>query len=148
MSPFLCQPTMNRTVNHDEVFNVIKHYPDYFTFDSEEWLSCETNFAIKEGDNIGFAEHKGSGSYWVHFCYHTERGRSAIELTKQMLVYLHSLTGFTSVVGLIDEGNRKARWLIRQVGLNSLGMVETKNGLCEMFYSTGHQYQGISQDGI
>lgn len=41
----------------------------------------------------------------------------------------------TTAVGLIEVGNKKARWLIRQVGFTSLGLVDTVNGVCEMFYS-------------
>lgn len=115
---------------------VTDKYPDYFTFDAEDWFSNPNNYAIQLGENIGFAEPKSSGIYWVHFCFHTARGREAIQLTKDMVKRLFEDEPITTAVGLIEEGNRKARWLIRQVGFKSLGFIDTKNGICEMFYWT------------
>jgi hypothetical protein len=115
---------------------VTDKYPDYFTFDAETWFSEPANYALQFGENVGFAEYKGPGTYWVHFCFHTARGREAIQLTKDMLERLYVDCPVTTSVGLIEEGNRKARWLIRQVGFKSLGMTDTKNGVCEMFYWT------------
>lgn len=126
---------MHRTQNLEAVSSVTQHYPDYFTWNAADWLSDDANFAYQEGENVGFAEFKSPGNYWVHFCYHTARGRAAIELTKRMLDALYADTHYQTVVGLISEDNKKARWLIRQVGFESLGMVDTQNGLCEMFYS-------------
>lgn len=120
-----------------ECREITDHYPDYFTFDAEDWFSKPDNYALKEGENIAFAEPKISGTYWVHFCFHTARGRSAIDLTKRMVKKLFDDCPITTAIGLIEEGNRKARWLIRQVGFQSLGMTDTKNGSCEMFYFKG-----------
>ena len=111
-------------------------YPDYFTFDVEGWFSKPDNYALKDGANVGFAEYKKPGVFWVHFCFHTARGREAIRLTQAMVARLCEENKVTSLVGLIELGNRKARWLIRQVGFQSLGEVMTENGMCEMFYTT------------
>ena len=108
---------------------------DYFTFNVEEWLADEANYAVIEGDNIAFAEYKSPGVYWVHFCFHSARGREAIELTKNMFKSLCLTFPVNTAVGFIEVNNKKARWLIRQVGFKSLGMINTENGLCEMFYS-------------
>jgi hypothetical protein len=115
-------------------------YPDYFTFDAETWFSDARNYAVIEGQNVGFAEYKAVGVYWVHFCFHTARGRDAIELTKRMLSQLKADNKVTAVIGLIEKRNRKAKWLIRQVGLQSIGEVYTHNGLCEMFYTSTKEF--------
>ncbi len=116
---------------------VTDFYPDYFTFDEEEWFSKPLdNFAYVEGENVGFGERKQSGHFEVHFCFHSARGRQAIDLTKRMLKQLCEDSQLTSCVGLIEQNNKKARWLIRQVGFQSLGLTTTKNGICEMFYYT------------
>lgn len=127
---------INRVTDFVECKKVTDRYPDYFTFNAEDWFSHPENYAIRSGENIGFAEPKSPGVYWVHFCFHTARGRKAIELTKAMLDRLYDDCPITTAVGLIEEDNRKARWLIRQVGFKSLGMIDTKNGICEMFYWT------------
>jgi len=115
---------------------ITNKYPDYFTFDVAAWFSNPENYAVIEGENIGFAEFKARGTYWVHFCFHTARGKDAVILTKNMLLNLFNYKNAKVVVGLICVDNRKAIWVARQSGLKSLGKIETENGLCEMFYST------------
>lgn len=122
---------------------VTDKYLDYFTFNVEEWLADKRNYALIEGDNISFGEYKSPGTYWVHFCFDTARGREAIKLTQDMLEEFFKACPVKVAVGLISVENRKARWLIRQVGFISSGEVMTKNGLCEMFYLTKEPTNGL-----
>jgi len=125
---------MYRLYDPEECRGVTDKHLDYFSFDAEKWLSEEKNVALKDGANIAFGEYKLPGVYFVHFCFHTAKGRTAIELTKEMLETFSELAPVRICIGLITEENKKARWLIRQVGFTSLDMVETELGLCEMFY--------------
>ena len=126
---------MERLIDPAECRVVTDRYLDWFTFDVEDWFTNPENYAYKEGDNVAFGEYKGPGVYWVHFCFDTAKGRDAIELTKQMFKQLCNDTPLKIGIGFIHISNRKAKWLIRQVGFKSLGLIETENGLCEMFYS-------------
>ena len=126
---------MERLTDPAECRAVTDIHPDYFTFDVEKWLSEPRNYAYKEGDNVAFGEYKSPGVYWVHFCYDTARGREAIDLTKRMFKQLCEDTPLKTAIGFIHVDNRKARWLIRQVGFTSLGFTETEDGLREIFYS-------------
>ncbi len=127
---------MRRLIDPTECREVTNHYPQYFTFDEKEWFSKPENYALIEGENIAFGEYKSPGTYWVHFCFHTARGREAVELTKDMFEEFCRVCPVKTAIGLIEVDNKKARWLIRQVGFQSLGEIMTENGLCEMFYST------------
>jgi hypothetical protein len=128
---------LHRIFDPVECRTVTDKHLDYFTFDVEDWIAKPENYAVKSGNNVAFGEYKSPGVYWVHFCFDTAKGREAINLTKAMLTSLYETMPIKTAVGLINEDNRKARWLIFQVGFKSLGMVETKdNGLCEMFYWT------------
>lgn len=127
---------MKRLIDPTECREITKHYPQYFTFNEEEWFSKPENYALIEGENIAFGEYKRPGLYWVHFCFHTARGREAIQLTKDMFEEFCRACPVKTAIGFIEVGNKKARWLIRQVGFQSLGEMMTENGLCEMFYST------------
>lgn len=126
---------MNRITDPAECRAVTDKHPDYFSFDVEEWFSKTENYAYKEGDNVAFGEYKNPGVYWVHFCFDTAKGRDAINLTRRMFKQLSEDTPLKMGIGLIHIDNRKAKWLIRQVGFQSLGLVDTENGICEMFYS-------------
>lgn len=127
---------MKRLICPTECRKVTDKYPDYFSFDAEAWFSDADNYALIEGDNIAFGEYKSPGVYWVHFCFDAARGREAIQLTKDMFDEFCRACPVRTAIGLIEVNNKKARWLIRQVGFKSLGEVMTENGLCEMFYST------------
>lgn len=111
-------------------------YPEYFTFDVESWIANPRNYAVMSDDNIAFAEYKQDGVYWVHFCFNSARGRDAITLTKAMFDDLCKTFPLKIAIGLISIENKKACWLIRQVGFKSLGTIDTENGVCEMFYQT------------
>ena len=112
-------------------------FPTYFTFNVEEWLSDGRNYALKEGDNIAFAEFIKDGVYWVHFCYGEARGREAVRLTQKIFTEFCKKRPVKILLGLIHVDNRKASWVVRQAGFSSLGEIITKNGLCEMFYIVG-----------
>lgn len=112
-------------------------YPLYFTFDVESWLANPLNYALVEGDNTGFAEYKSPGVYWIHFCYHSARGREAIKLTERIFTKFSEDCPVRIAIGLIAVENKPARWLLRQcAGFKSLGTVEAEDGLREMFYRT------------
>ena len=128
---------MKRLTDPVECRKVTDKHPDYFTFNVEDWFSKEKNYALQEGDNIAFGEYKSPGVYWVHFCFDTAKGREAIQLTRDMFAEFCNKCPVKMAIGLIEVNNRKAKWLIRQVGFTSLGLIETENGLCEMFYSKG-----------
>ena len=125
---------MERVYNASEVLETIQNYPDYFSFDVEEWFKKPENYCIREGLNLGFAEPKSPGVYWVHFCFHTCRGRDAIRLTVKMLRQLFQDCPIKSAIGLVHEDNKKASWVCRKAGFISLGHVETENGTCEMLH--------------
>lgn len=122
---------------------VTDHYPRYFTFDVEQWFSDENNYALIEGENVAFGEYKSPGVYWVHFCFHTARGREAIELTKRMLSEFCRVRPVRTAIGLIEVENKRAKWLIRQVGFKSLGEEDTPIGRCEMFYINKEDVYGF-----
>lgn len=126
---------MYRLTDPVECRGVTDKHPDYFSFNVEDWFSKEENYALKEGANIAFGEYKRPGVYFVHFCFDTAKGRDAIDLTRRMFKEFCRSCPVETAIGLIHVGNKKAKWLIRQVGFKSLGEVMTDNGLCEMFYS-------------
>jgi hypothetical protein len=128
---------MQQLTDPTECRQITDKYPNYFTFEVEEYLANPLNFAYKEGRNIGFGEYKRPNNYWVHFCCDEARGRSAIELCKRMVKQLLKDTNNANLVGLVNVVNRPTRWLIRQVGFKSVGFVETLDGECEIFSLAG-----------
>lgn len=134
---------MKRLTDPTECRRVTDKHLRYFTFDVDEWFAKDGNYALMEGDNIAFGEYKSPGTYWVHFCFDTARGREAIQLTKDMFEEFCRVCPVKTAIGLIEVDNKKAKWVIRQVGFKSLGEIMTENGLCEMFYSTKEINDGL-----
>jgi hypothetical protein len=128
--------TLRPVADLKTVRGIIQNHPDYFDVDLTEWLANPLNLALQEGQNIAFAEFKSPGVYWVHFCFDEARGRRAIELTQKMFSEFCRLRPVQTAIGMIALENRKARWLIRQVGFTSLGEVDGPAGPSEMFYAT------------
>lgn len=61
------------------------------------------------------------------------RGREAIKLGLTLLNYMEDAHGARMIWGLTPESNRAARWFNRQVGFSSQGLIETPEGVCELF---------------
>lgn len=112
----------------------------------EEWTSDSHNYMFVEGDNVGLATHEYPGVYTVHWFF-TERGRGAINMARKMLDALFNASDAQTIRGLTPKDLKAARWLAKQVGLTSHGIVEFSDGKqCELmfitkeeFYNNGHR---------
>ena len=126
---------------HDlqEVLNLTKDHPDYFTFDAQTWLNKPENVTLVEDDNIAFAEYKAPGVYWVHFCFNTAKGKEAVSLTQRIFEEFCKLKPVKIIYGTIAVENKAAKWVVRQAGFKSLGEMHTGDFLCEMFYKTNEE---------
>jgi hypothetical protein len=126
---------MYRTTSHKELWSLVGDYPAYFAnVNLVEWLDDTRNIAIVEGENVALFDYKSPGTYWGHYFYNTARGREAVKLSGLILKYVLTKYPIKTILGLTPEDNKPARWLSRQIGMNSLGLVETINGQCELFF--------------
>lgn len=115
-------------------------------FDYASWVGDSRHVMLVEGENVGLATHEYPGVYTVHWFF-TERGRGAINLAKAMLDELFKTTDARTVRGLTPVGLKAARWLAKQVGLTSHGVMTFADGKeCEVmfitkeeFYNNGHR---------
>jgi hypothetical protein len=116
------------------------------SFSYEGWLEDTRNVMLVKGENVGLATHEYPGVYTVHWFF-TERGRGAINLAKEMLDELFKTTDAQTIRGLTPVDLKAARWLAKQVGLKSHGVMEFADGKeCEVmfitkeeFYNNGHR---------
>jgi hypothetical protein len=111
---------------------IIGKYPDYFTFDLEKWLRTPGNILYRREDDLAFAELRDDICE-VHMCFHTSRGKDAIELVNRILHEFVEVYSPKSIVGLVHENNTPAKVVLRRAGWSSLGLTNTTNGVCEMF---------------
>jgi len=126
---------VHRSTSYKEVHSLVKEYSLYFqNVNLQEWVDDPKNICVVEGDNVALFDYKSPGTYWGHYFYKSAKGREAIKLSGLILKHIFHKYPIKTLLGLTPEVNKPARWLSRQIGMNSLGLVETLNGQCELFF--------------
>jgi hypothetical protein len=115
------------------VIEIIKRYPEYFTFDLKKWLATPGNVLYQRQNDLAFAESKPNGLYFVHMCFHTSRGKDAVVVVNTILKEFSEAYKPKVIVGLVHKDNTAAAVVLRKAGWVSLGHTETHNGLCQIF---------------
>lgn len=130
-----------RTYDPVLVEQAVRQYADKIVgLDYDDWLEDEDNIAFTDlFGNVSMFEYDSPGVYYGHYFFH-ERGRSAVDLAKNMLWRVFQLPGIQVIKGLTPITNLGARWLSRHIGFNSHGLTDTKVGLCEIFILTKEEY--------
>lgn len=116
---------MERSYDADAFRKGASLYPEGFEddFDYEGWLADRNNIMYVCGDNVGLATYEYPGVYNAHWFF-TVRGRGAIALAREMYDQLFNHDGAEMVRGLTPVHLRGARWLAKQLGFISLGIVD------------------------
>lgn len=106
---------------------------ELFGFDPVEWLSIPDNLALTDDSgNWSLFEKGADGVYTGHYFF-VIRGKAALTLAKEMLDFIDKETDIKVLRGLTPLTKLGARWMSRQLGFNSHGVVHTVNGPCELF---------------
>jgi len=131
-----------RTQDYDAVGNILETYRDIIGgFDLGPWLSDDNNLAfIDDTGNLGLLEYDTPGVYNSHmfFC---SRGRDAINKATEMIGNAFEHYPVQVMRGYTDVSNRAARWMDRQLGYTSYGVLSTLNPPCELFILTKKEFE-------
>ena len=98
----------------------------------KDWIETEGNLVLKEEDNVSLWTFEKKGLYSGHY-YFTVRGKQAKELAKKMISEMFYSYSAEALMGLTPVEKKHARWMSRQLGFKSQGIIETPEGLCELF---------------
>lgn len=112
---------------------------ELFGFVPVDWLESGDNYALTDGENWALFERGTDGVYTGHYFF-VIRGRSALKLGKEMLEYLFTNTDINVLRGLTPLHKLGARWLSRQLGFTSYGVVHTYEP-CELFIMTRQEWK-------
>lgn len=127
--------------------NIVTDATDQFAeniygFIPEEWLANDDNVALtNEHGDVSLFEREMPGVVTGHYFFHS-RGRDAITAAEQML--REAFTGdydIKLIRGLTPLKTLGARWLSRQLGFSSYGVVETTVGCCELVILTKQEWE-------
>jgi hypothetical protein len=98
-------------------------WDDEAEFDPAAWLENTNNVMLTDGDSVGLATFNKPGSYSVHWFYNVH-GRAAINMAREMLRIMFEEYDAKTIRGLTPVSLKAARWLAKQVGMKSYGIVE------------------------
>ena len=131
-----------RTYDTQLVQQVIEGlHDDGINISAEDWLKVPTNIAlVNDNEDVALFEIGFKDVYTGHY-YFKSRGREAIKVARQFLDELfNTCYNIDVILGLTPISNLPARWLSRQVGFKSHGLVQGPKRHYEMFIITKKEF--------
>ncbi len=118
-------------------------HPDGIETNAKEWLAKPTNIALtNEIGDLALFEIGFNNVYTGHY-YFKSRGRKAIVAARAFLDEIfNTCYNIDVILGLTPITNLPARWLTRQVGFKSHGVVQGPKRHYEMFIITKREFNG------
>jgi len=111
--------------------------------DLQEWIDKEGNLAfVDDLGNVGIlhkADDGPKGLYEAHIFFKS-RGREAIQRAVQMMSFGFNETDCLCMRGYTPLDNKAARWMNRQLGYTSYGILSQLNPPCELFIVTKQEF--------
>lgn len=106
------------------------------------WLADERNIALTDGDgNFNLFQYSKPGVYNAHTFYKTRRGKAAVQMAREVVKQCFTTYDMKVMIGYTPADNKAARWLTRQAGLKSNGIMNTPVGECELFILTKQEWE-------
>lgn len=133
---------MVRTKDPEVIRNAIDHFNQRgLEVNPTEWLQLPTNIAlVNDRGDVALFEIGFKDVYTGHY-YFKSRGRKAIVAAKEFLDELfNTCYNIDILLGLTPIDNLPARWISRQVGFKSHGVVEGLKRHYEMFIITKKEF--------
>lgn len=111
-------------------------------FEPASWLADERNIALTDdGENYNLLEYELPGVYTGHTFY-VKRGKAALRHLRDALKVAFTEHPVEVIRGLTPIKLVAARWMARQGGFKSHGVVQTTIGPCELFILSKHEFLG------
>jgi len=129
---------ITRTKDLDTIIKATEEYKDsLYGFYPEEWIKCDSNVALtNEYGDVSFFERELPFVVSGHYFFFS-RGKQALTEAKKML--REAFTGpynIEVIRGLSPLQKLGARWMNKQLGFRSYGVVQTMAGPCELVILT------------
>lgn len=115
-----------------------EYFPD---IDYCKWLEDDSNiFLIDEYGNAAVFEGVSRGVHRGHYFFR-DRGRLAINAASSFLREFFQIEGTETLTGVTPLKYLGARWLSKQLGFKSLGVIETQVGPSELVMMTKKEWE-------
>lgn len=131
-----------RTHELSDILPFIKPYlPKLQGMYPEEWIGQDRNIALLDDGDLALFEEESPGIYYGHYFF-VSRGRAARVKGNRFLDELFTNHGAEIVKGLTPVENLGAKWMSRQLGFKSFGVVTPENIPCELFILSKRDHLG------
>ncbi len=134
---------INRTYDANLIAPAIKFFlGTEDKIDPIEWISKPTNIAlVNDNGDVSLFELDVNNVYNGHY-YFQSRGKKALLAAREFLdTAFNSCYNIPLIMGLTDLTHLGARWLSRQIGFKSYGVVKADKPY-EMFILTKKEFNG------
>lgn len=124
-----------RTKNERVVISIMAPYLPLHGFDPKEFVLNDDNVCLLKESDLSLFEKISDEVYEGHYFFQS-RGKKALRTSQEMLSYFVDEFKPRIIKGLTPLENLGARWMSRQLGFKSYGVVQTVAGPCELFIMT------------
>lgn len=100
--------------------------------DLGEFMAEPLHLAIEDSGSVALFAWRGPGIYEVHVNFKA-RGRAALDLGHAMLAHVRKEHGGRLFWSMVPPDSRHVVMFTRLMGWKSRGVLETRNGACELF---------------
>jgi hypothetical protein len=134
---------ISRTYDVNLVTEAVTFLLKHNEVDVEAWLSNPDNIALVNDDGDMALFERGVKHIYTGHYYFKSRGRKAITVGKDFLDNLFNTCYNISILtGLVPLTHLSARWMTRQLGFTSHGVIHIDNKHYEMFIITKKEFNG------
>ena len=125
---------------------IISLHEDGDNISAEEWVKLPENIAlINDSGDVALFEIGMNNVYAGHYAFKS-RGREAIKAARAFLdEVFNTCYNIDVILGLTPITNLPARWISRQVGFKSHGVIQGPKRHYEMFIMTKREYNGCTR---
>jgi len=113
-------------------------YKEIDGLDIQGWLDDDNNIAYIDDGSVALFQRFRPGIVIGHYFFKV-KGKMAIKLAKEIISEVFKTE--EAIMGMTPLVNLKARWMNRQLGFKSNGVIDGKEGPCELVILTKKEWE-------
>lgn len=127
----------------EELEQLLSPYLPIYGFSVEEFFDGGGVALIHDKD-VALFEHDSDKVYSGHYFFKS-RGNKALSVAGDFLRFFYEKLDPKIIKGLVPLEHLGARWMTRQLGFKSYGVVQTVIGPCELFILTKKDWEQTNE---
>jgi hypothetical protein len=130
-----------RSFSTEDLLETMEPYLPITGFEPNEWLGNKNNLAYcNDKGDFGLFEYEIPGVYSGHYFFKS-RGKEALKTAKEILEQVFNEEDVQVIRGFTPLKHLGARWMNKQLGFKSYGVVHTAVDICELVILTKQEWK-------